>query len=317
MRPVRRAVPIALTAVIALVITACGTAEKTAPPAPRSADYPVTVHTGTGTVTVPARPRRIVSLSPAATEMLYAVGAGSQVAAVDQLSDYPDQAPRTKLSGYQPNAEAVINYSPDLVVLSDDIGGIVKALTKVKIPVIRTPAASTLSDSYDEITQLGVATGHRSVAAQVVGTMKQEIARVVSTTQKPARPLSYYYELDNNHYTATSATFIGQIFTKFGLRNIADKADRQGTGYPKLSAEDIVQASPDLIFLADGKCCKITPATVAHRPGWDHIRAVRQHDVVSLDADIASRWGPRVVDLAKAVAAAVTRAQAHAAAPVG
>lgn len=308
MRP-RRTFVVALLG--ALTLAGCGHTRHPgapAPAAPAGAGFPVTVHTAAGPVTIPARPRRIVSLSPTSTEMLYAVGAGSQVVAVDDQSDYPAQAPRTKLSGFKPNAEAVIGYSPDLVVLSDDANGIVAALKAVKIPVLQTPAAATLDDTYREIAEVGAATGHAAQAAGVVAGMKRRIAQIVAATRKPARPLTYYHELESDLYTVTSKTFVGQVYGLFGLRNIADKADKQGSGYPRLSAEYVVQADPDLIFLADTRCCGQSRATVARRPGWNHITAVRDGQIVELDDDIASRWGPRVVDFVQEVAQAVNRA---------
>ncbi|RMH67259.1 MAG: ABC transporter substrate-binding protein, partial [Actinomyces sp.] len=119
--------------------------------------------------------------------------------------------------------------------------------------------------------------------------------------------ITYYHELDDTLYTVTSGTFVGEIYALFGLENVADPADADGSafGYPQLSAEYLVDADPDLIFLADTKCCGQSAATVAARPGWDTLTAVREGHVVELDDDIASRWGPRVVDFARAVAAAL------------
>ena len=246
--------------------------------------------------------------------MLYAVGAGPQVVAVDDQSDHPAGAPRTSLSGFKPNSEAVIGYRPDLVVLSSDTDGIVQALQKVKIPVLLEPPAGRLADTYDQITDLGAATGHGAEAARVVGDMRRQIDAAVRAAPRTApggRPLTYYHELTSDLTTATAKTFIGQVYALFGLRNIADRADRQGSGYPKLAAEYVVTADPDLIFLADTKCCGQSAATIAARPGWRNLAAVTRNHVVPLDDDVASRWGPRLVDLVKAVGAAVRRAAAE------
>jgi iron complex transport system substrate-binding protein len=291
----------------ALTLAGCGPAETPSTPGAS----PVTVHAGNGAVTVPARPRRIVSLSPTATEMLYAIGAGPQVVAVDDQSNHPAGVPRTSLSGFKPNAEAVIGYRPDLVVLSNDIDGIVPALEKVGIPVLLEPAAVRLADTYDQIADLGTATGHRARAGRVAGDMRRKIDAAVRAAPKAAgdgRPLTYYHELTNDLTSATSKTFIGQVYALFGLRNIADPADRQGGGYPKLSPEYLLDADPDLIFLADTKCCGQSAATVAARPGWRRLSAVTRRQVVPLDDDIASRWGPRLTDLIEHVGAAVRRA---------
>lgn len=314
MRPDRRSLAslLGLSVLITGLLAGCGDGggrQSASPSGQASGGFPVTVHAANGDVTLKSRPKRIISLSPSNTEMLYAVGAGPQITAVDQLSNYPSNAPRTKLSGFKPNAEAIIDKSPDLVVLSDDMNNIVKALTKVKIPVLLSPAATKLSDSYTELTNFGKVTGHTAQAAKVVAKMKKDIAAEVAKVKKPRKPLTYYHELDPNFHSATSQTFIGQVYGMFGLRNIADKAKEKAGGYPKLSAEYIAEADPDLIFLADTKCCGQTAATVGKRPGWKNLAAVRDGNVVPLNDDIASRWGPRIVDLVKRVGQAVTKAE--------
>jgi iron complex transport system substrate-binding protein len=120
--------------------------------------------------------------------------------------------------------------------------------------------------------------------------------------------MSFYHELDDTYYSVTSSTFIGQLYELVGLRNIADSAKGAGGGYPQLSGEYIIEADPDLIFLADTKCCGQSQATVAARPGWDRIAAVERGNVVPLDDDVASRWGPRVVDLLQRIGRAVVAA---------
>jgi iron complex transport system substrate-binding protein len=250
----------------------------------------------------PTPARRIVSMSPTATEMLFAIGAGGQVVAVDSNSNYPKEAPRTDLSAYQPNIEAIAGYKPDLVVYSDDPGELAAGLGKLGIPTLKQPAATSLDDTYSQIDQLGRATGHAAEAAGLVATMRAEIAKIVAAG-RPERHLTYYHELDKNLYTATSKTFIGQLYSLLGLENIADAADKQNSGYPQLSAEYVVKADPDLIFLADTKCCGQSARTVAARDGWDQITAVKAGGVVELDDDVASRWGPRVVDFLKTISA--------------
>jgi ABC-type Fe3+-hydroxamate transport system substrate-binding protein len=249
-----------------------------------------------------AVPQRIVSLSPTATEDLFAIGAGKQVVAVDDQSNYPASAPKTKLSGYTPNAEAVAAYHPDLVVIANDANGLVAALGKLKIPVLIEPPAPGLSGAYTQLLRLGRATGHTAGAAVVVKRMQQGVAKAVASMPKGSH-LSFYEELSPDYYSATSKTFGGQALKLLGLRDIADKADKSGSGYPKLSAEYIVAADPDLIVLADTKCCGQTPAKVAARPGWGTIAAVRNGGVIGVSDDVASRWGPRIVDFMNAVAA--------------
>ncbi|MGC4764647.1 ABC transporter substrate-binding protein [Micromonospora sp. DT46] len=302
----------ATLAVAALALGAC--AEKSSDDTPAAgassagAAFPVTV----GTVTLEKRPEKIVSLSPSATEMLFAIGAGKQVTAVDDQSNFPADAPKSDLSGFTPNAEAIAGKSPDLVVLSDDRNKIVDQLTALKIPVYQTPAATTLDDSYRQITELGALTGHADEAADVTKRMKDDITKLVADLPKRAEKLTYYHELGPELYTATSKTFIGSLYTMVGLENIADASDADGKqgGYPQLSQEVIVKADPDFVFLAATKCCKQSAETVKARAGWSGVTAVKNNQVVGLDDDVASRWGPRVVDLLRVIVDATAKVPA-------
>jgi iron complex transport system substrate-binding protein len=239
--------------------------------------------------------------------MLFAIHAGDQVVAVDDNSNYPPRAPMTKLSGYEPNVEAIAKFDPDLVVVSNAPGGLTKALRAVSIPALLEPPATALGDTYAQIEQLGVATGHAKDARRLVASMKSKIKQLIASAPKFKRAPTYYHELDQTYYTVTSDTFIGQLYKSIGLVNVADRARGAGSGYPQLSAEYIIKADPDLILLADTKCCGQSAATVMKRPGWDEIRAVRTGAVVSLDDDIASRWGPRIVDFVQVVLKALER----------
>ncbi|MFF4877065.1 ABC transporter substrate-binding protein [Micromonospora sp. NPDC000668] len=301
----------ATLAVAALALGACAEKAADQPTAGASSAtvaYPVTV----GSLTLDKRPEKIVSLSPTATEMLFAIGAGPQVSAVDDQSSYPADAPKSDLSGFQPNAEAIAGKSPDLVVLSDDRNKIVEQLGKLKIPVYLTPAATTLDDSYRQITELGSLTGHVDQAADVTGRMKDDIAKLLKDVPQRAEKLTYFHELGPELYSATSKTFIGSLYSQVGLTNIADPADADGksAGYPQLSQEFIVKANPDFVFLADSKCCQQNADSVKARSGWAGLTAVKNNQVVALDDDIASRWGPRIVDLLRVIVDAVAKVPA-------
>jgi iron complex transport system substrate-binding protein len=289
-------------ALLALATTVALAAEPLA--AKEKPLFPVTIRAANGAVTITKRPVRIVSLSPTSTETLFAVGAGRQVIAVDDQSNYPRRAPRTKLSGFRPNAEAIAAYRPDLVIVHAETG--VAELERLGIKVLQLPAATTLAGAYMQVTQLGRATGHPRLAAIVVKRMRTRISAAVRSVQRRARQLSVYHELTTDFYSVTSRTFIGQIYKLFGLRNIADAA-AGASDYPQLSGEYIISANPDVIVLADSKCCGQRHATVAARPGWRAISAVRNRRVVAADDDVASRWGPRITQFVRAVAAAVRR----------
>jgi cobalamin transport system substrate-binding protein len=248
------------------------------------------------------RPHRIISLSPTITEDLFAVGAGKQVVAVDDQSNYPRRAPRTSLSGFTPNTEAIANYHPDLVLISYNPSGFASKLRNLGIKVVNIPAATNLKQAYAEILQLGRLTGHTTGASAVVSSMKTRLEAIIRSVPASRRHLRVYHELDPTYYTATSKTFIGSIYNLFGFKDIADAAGTATNQYPQLSAEYIVQQNPQIIVLADTKCCQQTEATVAARPGWSAVAAVRHGRVVGVDDDVASRWGPRIVQFARAVA---------------
>jgi iron complex transport system substrate-binding protein len=252
---------------------------------------------------------RVVSLSPTATEILFAIGAGELVIAVDANSNFPAEAPVTDLSGFEPNVEAIAAFEPDLVVISDDMGNVVAGLEALDIPVLQQPAAISLDDTYAQIEQIGAATGFIAQSADLVKEMQTDIEALLADVPASDAPLTYYHELDPTFYTATSATFIGQIYASFGLVNIADATSKpdEDFGYPQLSPEYIVEQNPSLIFLADVKCCDANAASVAARPGWSALSAVNNGGVVELDDDIASRWGPRVVDQYKIIADALAK----------
>ena len=275
------------------------------------ATYPVTA----GGITLEAQPMRIVSLSPTHTEMLYAIGAGEQVVAVDEYSNFPAEAVAlgTKLSGYEPNVESIAGYEPDLVVISYDPGNLVEQLNALEIPVYIGNGASSLEQAYEQIEQLGALTGHLDVAVQLTSQMQADINAAVANSSASAtamgESITYFYELDNTYYTVTSNTFVGQIFKLFGLENIADGVE-EGNDYPQLSSEVIVSSNPTMIFLADTKCCAQTPETVAVRDGWQKMDAIVNKNIVQLDDDIASRWGPRVVELVKSISDALALVEA-------
>jgi iron complex transport system substrate-binding protein len=294
-----------VAAAITAVLVAIAAPGPAANPKPL---FPVTVRAANGAVTITKRPTRIVSLSATATEALFAIGAGRQVVAVDELSNFPRRAPRTSLSGYRPNVEAIMGYRPDLVVARSD-GGLAKRLDDFRVPVIINPESGNLRDAFRQIRQLGRATGHPRRAAALASSMRARINRAVRLVGRRGRGSTVYHELTTDYYASSSRTFIGQIYRSFGLGNIADPAAATGGAYPQLSAEYILAADPDFIFLANSKCCGQNLTTVAARPGWGNISAVRRRQVIALDDDIASRWGPRVVLLVEQIGRVIRAAR--------
>ena len=304
----RHRLPAALVPLLTASLLA-GCAQSAAPQAaPSSTAFPVTIRAGATPVTLAARPTRIVSLSPSLTEDLFAEGAGPQVVAVDKQSNYPPGVPGTELSGYTPNVEAIAGYHPDLVIISDNVNGLAASLHSLSIPVLIEAAPNTLNDVYTEMNQIGAATGHAPAAAALIQSTKARVASLLAQVPKRSPAPTYYYELDQTLYSLTSHTFVGSLFALAGMKNIADPLDK-GTGYPQLSPETLVAANPDYVFLADTKCCAQNAATLRSRPGFATLSALAKGQVVNLDDDVASRWGPRITDL---LAGIVNALKAHA-----
>lgn len=249
------------------------------------------------TEVVSEAPQKIISLSATHTEILFAVGAGEQVVAVDSMSNYPAESAGvlTDLAAYEPSVEAITAYEPDLVVIGDDFVGLAEQLTAVGIKSWVSSAPTTLDEAYAQIEDLGTAVGHGDEAIALATSMKSEIEAIIAQAPALDEPISFYHELDDMNYSVTSNTFIGSIYAALGLQNIAD-ATQGDTDYPQLSAEFIVSQNPDMIFLSDTKCCGVTTASVAARPGWEVLSAVQGGGIVELDDDVASRWGPRLVE---------------------
>ena len=280
----------ALTAASLLILSSCGDSSDTS-----SSD----ADTGCDV--------KIVSLSPTATEMLYAIDAGDCVVAVDSLSNYPAESADklTDISAYEPSAEAILAFEPTHVLISYD-PGIVDQLTAADPDIViwTGDAATSIDGVYTQITDLGEVTGKQSEAEELIASMKDRIAKATEGITAP-EGTSVFYELDDTLYSLTSNTFVGTLMAPFGVTNIADGV-AAGNDYPQLNAEAIIAANPTVIFLADTKCCGQSAATVSTRPGWSSVAAVQNGNIVELDDDIASRWGPRVVELVEQFAAAIS-----------
>ena len=251
-----------------------------------------------------AKPQCIVSLSPTATETLFAIGAGPQVQAVDTDSDFPKTGlPAKRINALNPSVEAVLGIckatashlstKPDLVVISYDANSIQQKLTNLGVKVLFQDAATSVGNALSQIRQLGQLTGHVASADALSASLSATIkADIKSIPPHPNKKLTVYYEIGTNpYYSLTSQTFVGSLMKSLGLVNIADaESTTADAGYPQLSAEYIISANPKLIFLADSQ----SPASVAKRAGFNKMSATEHHNVIELSADIASRWGPRL-----------------------
>jgi iron complex transport system substrate-binding protein len=307
-RPATFAVALAAI-VVASLATACGgssskstpttTANAAATPTTAAA-FPASVQRSDGkTLTLDAPPKRIVSLSPGATEVIYAIGAQGELAAVDKDANYPDAAAAfpTKVDAYEPNVETIRALDPDLVIIASDSNGIVAKLDELKVPVLYVDIDTdvrTVDDVLKQIDVIGKVTGQSATASQLVTTLRARIDKVTSALQSlPAEsPISVYHELDSTFYSVSDGTFIGDVYRILKMKNIAGNGP---TTYPQLTQEAIIGANPQVIVLAD-EAYGTTIDSVKARPGWSAIDAVKNDRIFAIDPDIISRPGPRIVD---------------------
>jgi iron complex transport system substrate-binding protein len=266
--------------------------------------FPVTITSAGFETTIEEEPISLVSLSPSATEILFAIGAGGQVIAVDSLSNYPETAPISQLNSFDPNVESILAFNPDLVILnlnSMKANEVREALDKLGIPVLMEQAPDDMEGVYQEIRVIGTATGKLANAEELITQMQQRRAEILESV-KDVSPVNFFHELDNTLYSVTSSTFIGSVYKDFGLINVADGAEgADQSGYPQISAEYLVSENPQLIFLADAQYGE-TVEIVSARAGWSQIDAVVNSKVIELPADIPSRWGPRIIDFYQIIA---------------
>lgn len=276
-----------------------------------TAGYPIVVDRSDGQrLTIEQAPRRVVSLSPGATEIIYAIGAEAALVAVDNQADYPPAAASfpTKVDAYEPNVEAIAALEPDLVIVPDNGSGIVEALDRLGIPVLYQDLDTdvlTVQSVLGQIALFGQVFDRRDAANELVADLSERISaiknalrQVDSATVAP----KVYHELDSTFFTASTASFIGDVYNTLRVRNIA--GDGGGQAYPQLTQEAIISANPDVIVLADEEF-GVTIESVKQRPGWDAIAAVQNNRIYSIDPDIISRPGPRIVDALEQLARAI------------
>ena len=290
--------------------TAAPLAVATEPPAtaiPTASLIPSTSFTDglNRTITLSAPARRVVSLAPANTEILFAVGAGAQVVGRDETSDYPPEAlPLPTIGGYSGfNLEAIVALHPDLVLA----GGIntpelVASLEQLGLTVYFLPNPGTLEEMYANLETVARLTGHESETSTLVESLKKRVAAV----DEKILPLSYaptvYYELDatdaTKPFTAGPGSFVDLLISRAGGINIG--AGLQGQ-WAQISLEQLVVANPAIIILGDSAYGE-TPEKVAQRPGWGTLSAIQNGQVFPFDDNLVSRPGPRLVDGLEAMA---------------
>jgi len=250
-------------------------------------------------ITLAGPAQRVVSLAPSNTEILFAIGAGDQVVGRDQLSDFPEEAKKVADVGSTfdaLNTEQIVSLKPDLVLAAEiNTPEQVKQLEDLGLTVYYLKNPLTLEEMYGNLGVVAQLTGHKQEAATLIESLKK---RVVAVDEKIAsissRP-NVFYELDATDpakpYTAGKGTFITQLIDRAGGHNIAADLD----GYPQMSLEQVVAADPAFIILGDARY-GVSPESIAQRPGWENLAAVKNGQVVPFNDDLVSRPGPRLVD---------------------
>ncbi|HEU4759742.1 MAG TPA: ABC transporter substrate-binding protein [Dehalococcoidia bacterium] len=273
-----------------------------ATPSPGAPPFPVTITDSQGKeVTLQAQPQHIVALAPSFAETLFAIGAGDAIVAVDENTNYPSEAAaKTKVSGFQPSVEGIAGLQPDLVLIFFDPGGVQDALQQLGIPVLFLATPATVEGVLEQIEILGKASGHASDAASLAGEMRKGIKALTDKLADVAQGPRVFHELDPSLFTTCPGEFTHDMYVLLKAQNIAAGV----SGLCQMSNEAVIQADPEVIILADEPAGE-SAQTVAARPGWDQIAAVRSGRVEAVDPDIVSRPGPRLVEAMKVLARAL------------
>ena len=251
-------------------------------------------------MTLETPPQRIASLSAGHTEILYAIGAGGQVAAVDNTSDCPAAtAGLPKVDAFSPSVEAIAELEPDLVIIFFDPGDLQSSLQGLDIPVLNLASPSSVEGVYDQIELLGEVTGHANDAVRLIADMRAAVQEIRSEIGDVTDAPTVFHEIDNTYFTAGPGSFIADLYDILGAGNIAEAT---GQPFPQMSVEAIIEADPEVIILADEDAGE-SPDTVRDRPGWGSVSAVRNDRIHAIDPDIVSRPGPRLVEALRTLAA--------------
>ena len=255
------------------------------------------------TVSFDKIPERIVSAAPSPTEILFAVGAGDQVVGVDDYSDYPAAAANlTKIGSYTLNIETIMALTPDLIVGSDLVPRAqLEQLEGQGIPYVLF-ADRTLEDIFKTIRLAGIITGHVDQADDVATNLSLRVEAVKAKTlaENVSKPRVYveYYE----YWTYGPGSFGDDLISLAGGTNIAHNASSE---YPNVESEFVIAQDPEVIVYTTGVMSSTTAESIAARPGWDNISAVANDKIYSIDDNLMSRYGPRIVDALEQLAAIV------------
>lgn len=296
--------------VFAALLSACST--SVAPAATETAaavvsPTPMTFTDGLGrTITLDQPAKRIVSMAPSATEMLFAVGAGSQVVGRDSFSDYPEEAKALQdVGGSNGNYsyETIASLNPDLVIAAEiNTADQVKALEDLGLKVYYIANPIDFTSLFDEMTVLGQLTGHEAEAKTAVAALEARVKAVKDAISKAAATPTVFYELDGSDpskpWTTGPGNFMDQLISLAGGKNVGSDLT---SSWAQISLEDLLMKDPAVIVLGDSNY-GTTAESVAARTGWDQLSAVKNNQIFAFDDNLVSRAGPRMVDGLEAMA---------------
>lgn len=286
--------------------------ETEAPEPAETADQPdesgpLTFTDGLGrTVTLEGPAQRVVSLAPSNIELLYAVGAGSQVVARDEFTNYPEEAldlPSVGGSFGGFNNEAIVELQPDLILASElSPPELVKTLEDLGLTVYWLQNPVDIEGMYENLRIVAELTGHLEEAEALIASLEARVAAVMAKIETATSWPKVYYELDatdpNAPYTAGQGTFIDTLIEMAAGENVGRVLEAQ---YGQISSEELLVQDPEIILLGDAKY-GVTPESLADRPGWENLSAVVNNQIFPFDDDLASRPGPRLVDALETLA---------------
>ncbi len=305
----RTALLFSILLVFSLLAASCAPAAAPAVPAtattaPTATAAPTATLAATAT---PAAAQKIISLAPSNTEILFALGAGAQVIARDEFSNYPDAATKLQSIGGSMgkyDLEKITSLQPDLILASPlNTPDQIKSFETATKNVVVIPNPNTLDDLYANLELVGRLTGHQADAEKLVASLKDRAKAVTDklagVTDKP----KVFYELDatdpSKPWTAGKGSFIDLLISLAGGQNVAAKLEGS---YAQMSQEELIVQNPDYILLGDALYGGIKPEQVAARAGWDAINAVKNNHVLAFNDDLVSRPGPRLIDGLEAIA---------------
>ena len=290
----------------AVLIGACA---PTTPVEDADTQAPITLTDARGVeISFNSPPQSIISMAPSNTEMLFAIGAGSQLVGRDDVSDYPPEALEIESIGStygELNTEAILALSPDVILAADlTPPEQIEALENLDLVVFQVRNPAEFSDLFEILGDLGRMTGHTQEAV-ILGAKLRERTEKVSSTVAVADRVPEFYEVDGSDpvapWTTGSDTFQDVLIQMAGGENIADELE----GWGQLSIEEIVTRDPHVIFFATGPWVPTTIESLSSRAGWSDIRAVVDGNVVAIDTNWVDRPGPRLVDALEAMAKSI------------